>query len=157
MIAGAGLAGLALGQGTNPARGGGLSPVEGPVAAAGHLTLLRPDRVFDGTGPEAHRGWVVLVRGERIERAGPADEIQVPPGARVLELCGMNLLPGLIDAHTHVLLHPYDEAPGTTRCSGSRRPSASAAPPTTSAPSCAPASPPSATWAPKGPATPTWA
>ena len=106
MIAGAGLAGLALGQGTNPARGGGLSPVEGPVAAAGHLTLLRPDRVFDGTCPEAHRGWVVLVRGERIERAGPADEIQVPPGARVLELRGMTLLPGLIDAHTHILLHP---------------------------------------------------
>jgi imidazolonepropionase-like amidohydrolase len=57
-----------------------------------------------------HLGWVVLVRGERIEKAGPAGEVKVPKGARVLDLSGMTLLPGLIDAHTHVLLHPYNEA-----------------------------------------------
>jgi imidazolonepropionase-like amidohydrolase len=71
---------------------------------------LKPARVFDGTTPEAHDGWVVLVRGDRIEQAGPEDKVQVPAGTRTIALPGMTLLPGLIDAHTHVLLHPYSEA-----------------------------------------------
>ncbi len=72
--------------------------------------MLRPARVFDGINPQAHEGWVVVVRGERIESAGPAGEVHAPDGARTIDLPGMTLLPGLIDLHTHVLLHPYDEA-----------------------------------------------
>jgi imidazolonepropionase-like amidohydrolase len=72
--------------------------------------VLRPARVFDGIDPEPHEGWVVVVRGDRIEATGPAGEIRVPDGARAIELPGQTLLPGLIDLHTHVLLHPYDEA-----------------------------------------------
>lgn len=71
--------------------------------------LLKPARVYDGVGPKAHTGWVVLVRGERIEGAGPADDIKVPKDARVIDLPDLTLLPGLIDAHTHILLHPYNE------------------------------------------------
>jgi imidazolonepropionase-like amidohydrolase len=71
-------------------------------------TLLRPARVFDGI--EMHEGWVVLVRGERILAVGPPT-IPVPPDARVIALDGATVLPGLIDAHSHVLLHPYDETP----------------------------------------------
>lgn len=73
--------------------------------------LLKPARVFDGVSREPHEGWVVLVRGERIERVAPAGEVNAPKDARVVELPGMTLLPGLIDAHTHVLLHPYNETP----------------------------------------------
>src|SRR4051794_5052796 len=72
--------------------------------------VLRPARVFDGMAAEPHEGWVVLVRGEKIEAVGPVGEVKVPEGARVIELPGMTVLPGLIDAHTHVLLHPYNEA-----------------------------------------------
>ena len=72
--------------------------------------MLKPARVFDGINPEAHEGWAVVVRGDRIEAAGPAGEVKAPEGARTIELPGMTLLPGLIDLHTHVLLHPYDEA-----------------------------------------------
>jgi imidazolonepropionase-like amidohydrolase len=72
--------------------------------------LLKPARVFDGVTPKAHEGWAVLVRGERIENAGPAADIKAPADARVIDLPGMTLLPGLIDAHTHLLLHPYNEA-----------------------------------------------
>ncbi len=72
--------------------------------------MLKPARVFDGVNPEAHDGWAVVVRGDRIEAAGPAGEVKVPEGARVIDLPGMTLIPGLIDLHTHVLLHPYDEA-----------------------------------------------
>jgi imidazolonepropionase-like amidohydrolase len=72
--------------------------------------LLRPARVFDGRGDATREGWVVLVHGDRIESVGPSDEIKTPAGVRVIALPGATLLPGLIDAHTHVLLHPYDEA-----------------------------------------------
>jgi imidazolonepropionase-like amidohydrolase len=82
-----------------------------PAADAQSPVLLKPARVFDGVSPTPHDGWVVLVHGERIEAAGPADEVKVPQGARVIDLPDATLLPGLIDAHTHVLLHPYDEAP----------------------------------------------
>jgi imidazolonepropionase-like amidohydrolase len=71
--------------------------------------LLRPARVFTGISAEPHEGWAVLVRGERIEAVGPSGEVKAPEGAQVIELPGATLLPGLIDAHTHVLLHPYNE------------------------------------------------
>jgi imidazolonepropionase-like amidohydrolase len=71
--------------------------------------LLRPARVFDGRAREPHAGWVVLVRGERIEAVGPADNTKVPKDAEVIDLPGATLLPGLIDAHSHLLLHPYNE------------------------------------------------
>jgi imidazolonepropionase-like amidohydrolase len=66
--------------------------------------------VFDGISPKVHDGWAVVVRGDRIEAVGPAGEIQTPEGARTIDLPGQTLLPGLMDLHTHVLLHPYDEA-----------------------------------------------
>jgi imidazolonepropionase-like amidohydrolase len=69
--------------------------------------LLRPQRVFDGAA--VHEGWVVLIDGDKITAAGPAGEVRVPPGSTTTDLPGMTLLPGLIDAHSHVLLHPYNE------------------------------------------------
>ena len=75
--------------------------------AADSLLLLRPARVFDGM--ESHDGWSVLVRGEKIAAAGPAAQVGTPAGARVIDLPGTTLMPGLIDAHSHILLHPYNE------------------------------------------------
>ncbi len=76
------------------------------LPAAPGAVLLRPDRVFDGE--TVHEGWVVVVRGERITAAGPPGRVPAD-GARVIELPGTTLLPGLIDAHSHLFLHPYDE------------------------------------------------
>jgi imidazolonepropionase-like amidohydrolase len=80
-----------------------------PRARDGRPIVLKPARVFDGVARELHAGWVVVVRGERIVAAGPTDQVQVPADARTVELPGMTLLPGLIEAHSHVLLHPYNE------------------------------------------------
>ena len=79
-----------------------------PSAAAQDAWLLRPDRVWDGS--QMHEDWSVLVRGERIEAAGPAVS---GAGATDVPLPGLTLLPGLIEGHSHVLLHPYDETPWT--------------------------------------------
>jgi imidazolonepropionase-like amidohydrolase len=73
--------------------------------------LLKPARVFDGVTARPHDGWVVLVRDNKIAGAGPADEVRAPEGARVIDLPDATLLPGLIDTHSHLLLHPYNEAP----------------------------------------------
>jgi imidazolonepropionase-like amidohydrolase len=73
------------------------------------LILIKPARVFDGVGPAAHEGWAVLVRGARIEGVGPLSELRPQADARVIELPGSTLLPGLIEAHSHLFLHPYNE------------------------------------------------
>ena len=72
--------------------------------------VLKAARVFDGVADQPHQGWVVVVQGDRIQSAGPSADVAIPANARVLELAGMTLLPGLIDAHSHLLLHPYNEA-----------------------------------------------
>ena len=73
------------------------------------VIILSPARVFDGDS--GHDNWVIVVRGEKIEGAGPMGNVNIPAGARTVELPGMTLLPGLIEAHSHVLLHPYSETP----------------------------------------------
>jgi len=69
--------------------------------------VLRPARVFDGDS--SHEGWIVVVNGDKIAGAGPSSSVSVPADARSIDLAGMTLMPGLIDAHSHVLLHPYSE------------------------------------------------
>ena len=71
--------------------------------------LIRPARVFDAEDGKTHEDWVVLVRGERIAAVGPAAKVVAPPGAQTIDLAGMTLLPGLMDIHSHIFLHPYNE------------------------------------------------
>ena len=68
--------------------------------------LLKPDRVFDGETMQT--GWVVLVKNNKIEQAGSM-MFKLPAGTEVIELKGMTLLPGLIEGHSHLFLHPYNE------------------------------------------------
>src|SRR5205809_3040610 len=82
----------------------GQAPASPPQPPA--VTVLRPARVFDGES--MHEGWAVRVRGDRIEAAGPAAGITAP-GAAAIDMPGTTLLPGLVEGHSHVLLHPYNE------------------------------------------------
>lgn len=88
-----------------------------PVALAGQgrgranlnsnvVTVLHPARVFDGES--MHEGWAVRVRGDHIEAAGPAAGIS-PEGGTTIEMPGTTLMPGLVESHSHMLLHPYNE------------------------------------------------
>ena len=69
--------------------------------------LLKPARVFDGVSPRPHEGWTVLVVGDRIQAAGP--DVEAPSDAKVVDLPGATLMPGMIEGHSHLFLHPYDE------------------------------------------------
>ena len=69
--------------------------------------LLRPAQVFDGIDPHPHAGWAVLVDGDKIAAVGP--DLAVPAGTKVVELSGETLIPGMIEGHSHLFLHPYNE------------------------------------------------
>jgi imidazolonepropionase-like amidohydrolase len=64
--------------------------------------------VFDGVDPHPHPGWQVLVEGDKIAAVGP--NLTAPAGAAVIDLPGETLTPGLIEGHSHIFLHPYNEA-----------------------------------------------
>jgi imidazolonepropionase-like amidohydrolase len=72
--------------------------------ALADTVLLRPARVFDGN--VSHEGWSVLIEGDRIAAVGPN---LTAPGARVIDLDGATLMPGMIEGHSHLFLHPYNE------------------------------------------------
>ena len=78
------------------------------LPAAAQTVLLRPAQVWTA-GEPVHPGWAVLVQGNRIAAVGPAAGMDIPPGAQVLDLPGHTLVPGLMDIHSHLLLHPYNE------------------------------------------------
>lgn len=70
--------------------------------------VLRPARVWSA-GDGVREGLCVCVRGNRIAVVGSTEEM--PGGARVIDLPGQTLMPGLMDLHSHLFLHPYDETP----------------------------------------------
>jgi imidazolonepropionase-like amidohydrolase len=96
----------------SPVSSAGQRSVTGPAPAEGQgqaATLLVPARVFDAEDGQPHEGWVVLVKGDRIAAVGPKAQVAVPAGAKTVELPGTTLLPGLMDIHSHIFLHPYNE------------------------------------------------
>ena len=95
---------VAQGRGGRGAGGGGAN-ANAPVTT----TLLVPARVWDGTNSKPHDGWAVLVRGAQIAGVGPRESLGAPADATVIELPNTTLMPGMIEAHSHLLLHPYNE------------------------------------------------
>ena len=79
------------------------------VPDSGRVTLLAPDAVWDGVAEAPQRGWIVVVRGQRIEAVGPEARVKAPAGAERVVLAGTTLIPGLIEGHSHLFLHPYNE------------------------------------------------
>ena len=80
-----------------------------PAGTPAKPIVLVPDAVWDGVADAPHRGWIVVVRGQRIASVGRADTARVPADAERIELPGTTLIPGLIEGHSHLFLHPYNE------------------------------------------------
>jgi imidazolonepropionase-like amidohydrolase len=83
-----------------------LFSVASSFAQSDSFYLFKPDRVFDGD--QMHSDWIVLVKGKKIESCG-AMTFKLPANTRIIELPGATLLPGLIEGHSHLFLHPYNE------------------------------------------------
>ena len=82
-------------------------PLVGVAQGPPVVRLLEPARVYDGMA--MHDGWGVVVRGRTIEAVGPVPTLTVPAGVERVVLAGLTLMPGLVEGHSHLLLHPYDE------------------------------------------------
>lgn len=70
------------------------------------ITAIKSQLVIDGTGGEPIRDGVVLVDGDRIKAVGRLADLGVPDGASVIDLGAETILPGLVDAHTHITINP---------------------------------------------------
>lgn len=97
---------LSLAFGT---RGAEIQPASSPPATNHLPLLLEPARVFDGQDGQIHEGWVVLVTSNKIAGVGLKTQLDVPANALSMKLPGATLLPGLMDIHSHLFLHPYNE------------------------------------------------
>jgi len=71
--------------------------------------VLRPAGVWTAEDSAVHRGWVVAVQANLIVSVGEKTSTSLPTSAKIIDLPGMTLLPGLMDIHSHLLLHPYNE------------------------------------------------
>ena len=91
------------------------------AAAEAETTVLRVGRLVTGAGP-AIAPAVVVVDGERIAAVGDA-HTAIPPGARVVDLGHLTLIPGLIDLHTHIT-YVWDRTPGSRPNNQPARPTA---------------------------------
>lgn len=75
-----------------------------------HSVLLVPEAVWNGTQDVPQKGFVILIKGSRIESVVRAADVNTPPDTERVELPGTTLIPGLIEGHSHLFLHPYSEA-----------------------------------------------
>ena len=94
----------------------GILLMNSTVALAQHdapALLITRTNVFDPIASRLLESYDVLIIGDRFSEVRPSGQITAPPNAHRLDLDGLTLLPGLIDLHSHLLLHPYDEAPWT--------------------------------------------
>jgi imidazolonepropionase-like amidohydrolase len=87
---------------------------QAPIGANQTIIVLKPARVFDGDA--MHEGWAVRVRGEKIDAVGAEASVNAA-GARVIDLPGATLTPGLVEGHSHILLHSYNETSWTDQVS----------------------------------------
>jgi imidazolonepropionase-like amidohydrolase len=82
-----------------------LTLLSSSIFAQDKYTLLSPARVFDGE--TMHANWQVLIKNQRIEAVG--EKLAIPSNTEIIDIPNATLLPGLIEGHSHLLLHPYNE------------------------------------------------
>jgi len=96
----------------NPIPAGAQTRPEAPPFDASRMTMqapapegvaIRAGRLFDPRTGTNLANQVIVIQGERITEVGPADRVKIPVGARVIDLSGATVLPGLIDRHVHLL------------------------------------------------------
>ena len=80
------------------------------ASARAQVTVIKAGTLIDGTSAQPRKNQTIVIRGNRIESVG--SDVATPAGARVIDLSNMTVLPGMIDAHTHIFLQGEDPAQG---------------------------------------------
>src|SRR5207244_4805598 len=80
------------------------------ASARAQVTVIKAGTLIDGTSAQPRKNQMIVIRGNRIESVG--GDAAAPAGARVIDLSNMTVLPGMIDAHTHIFLQGEDPAEG---------------------------------------------
>src|SRR5205807_5346812 len=80
------------------------------ASARAQVTVIKAGTLIDGTSSQPKRNQTIVIRGNRIESVG--GDVAAPAGAKVIDLSNMTVLPGMIDAHTHIFLQGEDPALG---------------------------------------------
>src|SRR5713226_75058 len=93
------------------AMSGSVSFGQSGVQGAAQLTVIRAGTLIDGTSDTPRKNQLIYVRGERIEKITDASAA-IPEGTKVIDLSNATVLPGLIDAHTHIFLWGEDPKKG---------------------------------------------
>jgi imidazolonepropionase-like amidohydrolase len=83
-------------------------PLPPPRARTNEKVAIRAGRLFDAKSDTLKKQQVILIEGTRIVQVGPANEVQIPAGAEILDMNNATVLPGLIDGHTHVFASSPD-------------------------------------------------
>lgn len=78
------------------------SLIASSTAQSASVIAIRAGKLFDGKSDHLLQDQIVLIEGDRIEQVGPASEVKIPSGAQVIDFSHATVVPGLIDAHTHV-------------------------------------------------------
>jgi len=102
---------LAMGGSVSLGQGGGQSGRQSSPEDAAALTVIRAGTQSDGVSKAPRKDQLIFVRGERIEKVADASAA-IPAGTKVIDLSNATVLPGLIDAHTHIFLWGEDPAKG---------------------------------------------
>lgn len=88
------------------------SAAQSNSTAAAQVTAIRAGALIDTQAGATRRDQLILIRGDKVESVGDASSIAVPPGAKVIDLSQATVLPGLVDAHTHIFLQGEDPTKG---------------------------------------------
>src|SRR3954471_18424584 len=74
------------------------------TTAFSQVTVIKAGTLIDGTTNTAKHNQVILISGNKIQSVGDASSFTAPAGATVIDLSNATVLPGMVDAHTHIFL-----------------------------------------------------